>query len=321
MRRNASLFSMKKGIILLKFGKRGYGFAAYNLAYSIKHFSDLPITLYCDSIDEVLPEDRAVFDEIKELPFHYYTDGNRIDPGKAKLSVYDLLPYDYNLFLDVDTLALQDISPLMDELVESGKYYSTIVFASADKSSTPSVDSLFWAKASDVFLHFQLPEETVLPVCNSSVQFIKKSEEAKSFFHTVKELYQHPFTGLQASWGGTQPDELYLNVAMSKHDITDGLPLNTMFFGRKLDPRPTTQLQKDFYFLSIYGGQGYVRLSYTEWYDNLLKTYHRPGKHKYRYRSIVADKHANSKVIKMVKPVSSAKPPLELMINDPDYKP
>ena len=42
---------MTKGIVLLAFGKRGYGFAAYNLAVSIRAFNKtIPITVYKDEI-------------------------------------------------------------------------------------------------------------------------------------------------------------------------------------------------------------------------------------------------------------------------------
>ena len=40
-----------------------------------------------------------------------------------KVNLYKYLPYDCNLYLDVDAIALKDIQPMIDELSQSGKDY------------------------------------------------------------------------------------------------------------------------------------------------------------------------------------------------------
>ena len=106
---------MTKGIFLIAFGKRGYAFAAYNMAYSLKYFNkDLKICLFHDDkimkhlTDQMPLSDIDVFDDYVEIPQEIlFSDGN-LDPCLTKISMYDYLPYDYNLFLDVDGVALRE---------------------------------------------------------------------------------------------------------------------------------------------------------------------------------------------------------------------
>lgn len=74
---------MSRGIMLLAWGKRGYGFMAYNLAVSLKHHSpDIPIHLI--ATESVLKEvtDKLVFDTIEWL------DDAPLDPGRFKAQIY-----------------------------------------------------------------------------------------------------------------------------------------------------------------------------------------------------------------------------------------
>ena len=84
---------MDKGVILLAFGKRGYGFMAYNLSFSIKHYSpNIPIHLIATR--EVLKEvtDHSVFDSIEWL------ESVPSDPGLFKAQIGRNLPFEHNLF-------------------------------------------------------------------------------------------------------------------------------------------------------------------------------------------------------------------------------
>ena len=57
-------------ILLIAFGKRGYAYAAYNLAFSLKHFSPaLKITILTDGniFTHLNPSEQKIFDKI--LPF------------------------------------------------------------------------------------------------------------------------------------------------------------------------------------------------------------------------------------------------------------
>src|SRR4051812_43152634 len=119
---------MTEGVFLTAYGKRGYVWSAYNFAFSIKHFNpDVHITLYHDeSLFVHLPEDQHwVFDSLIKIPDEIKFSNGKIDPAKIKVSVYDILPYDYTLYLDVDAIALKDIQPIFQDLQRQGGYYYT----------------------------------------------------------------------------------------------------------------------------------------------------------------------------------------------------
>ena len=87
-----------QGIVILAFGKRGYAFASWNLAKSIKHYSpNLHITLFTQ--DECIKylDDLSVFDKLEILEQELYVTDGRLDPAKTKVMMYDFLPYDNNI--------------------------------------------------------------------------------------------------------------------------------------------------------------------------------------------------------------------------------
>lgn len=303
---------MTKGIFLTAYGKRGYVWLAYNFAFSIKQFNpNLPITLYHDQsvFDEITDEQRAVFDELIHIPDDVKWTNGKIDPAKIKISIYDILPYDYNLFLDVDALALKDLEPMLDEMIaEGGYYYTHIMGTHMIHEGNDIGDKMYWAYANDIWGHYGLSDEAVLPCTNSSVQFIKKCKESEELFDQIKINLANPIPleKLKNQWGGGQPDELYLNIALAQKGIT-GKSTNTyLFLGSGHDSRSFTQITNDFYILSIFGGRNFTKLRYTEWYDRLLHNHHIAiGKaHSYKHHLIIGDKHANGK------PTQATKPPI-----------
>ena len=94
-----------QGVVLVAFGKPQYYWAAYNLAYSIKRFNTaLQIALISDSKDRALYHCRdleAVIDVYVELPEQHINTNKKLDPGKAKVLLFDYLPFHYNLYLGI----------------------------------------------------------------------------------------------------------------------------------------------------------------------------------------------------------------------------
>ena len=292
---------MTKGVVLISFGKRGYGFAAANLAASIKYYSpDLRITLYADksSINQVSLERLAIIDSVKELKEEDYKTDGRIDPAKVKTNLYKFMDYDYNLFLDVDALVLKDINPIFDELIKAGGYYYSHIVGTHTIDKGKDFKEMQWAWADDIWKHYKLKESDVLPATNSSFQFIKKCEESKSLFEQVSKNYANPIPlkDLRLKWGGTQPDELYLNIALAQKGITGKTDKQYIFFGHdtKLSVK---DLVKDFYILSVFGGKGFTMLRFREYYDILLHKILREMRfpHFYKLVHILSDKHVNGK--------------------------
>lgn len=294
---------MTRGIFIVAFGKPGYGFAAWNLAFSLKKFSpEIPITLFAqpETISQLSPERQIVFDDISFIPNNLLYP---FDPGRLKLNLYEYLPYDINLYLDVDALALRDITPAFDDFEKSGKYFATQINAKETLAHRHADESIFWAKAEDIYEHFNLPEDAVLPSTNSSWQFIKKGDEAKRFFERVRENHENPLplSKQTVQWGGTQPDELYINVTMAQLGWHE--PKSIMFFGRYISKEYQTFeiITKAFPLLSIFGGQKITRKIYLDWYDRLMQQYCRESgieglRHDYKTHYINRDKHLNNPV-------------------------
>lgn len=291
---------MTKGVVLVAFGKRGYAYAACNMAVSIKHYNPLlSISLLCDNKFEdhlTKKSDMAVFDQVIRLPDRVlFSPHGGHDPALTKISIYEFLPYDYNLYLDVDGVAMQDITPVIDALIEKGGYYYTHIFGSRTLADGNENEEMVWAWMHDIWDHYKLPRDARLPATNSSIQFIKKSKEAKDLFDQIQKNYSNPIPvdRLRLKWGGGQPDELYLNIALCQKGWQDCD--HYVFFGNRISEMTFEQIEKRYYILSIFGGRGFTRECYMEWYDRLLFRYYeaRGKEHLYKRNYIVNDKHAN----------------------------
>ena len=103
---------MDKGILLIALGKH-YNKLAYNMAKSIKRFSDIPIAVITDDKEEFLLD---AFDIIIEPKLHDYLEGYAFNPFKFKTYIYDYTPFEHTIYLDVDGIALKDLTPLLEKL-------------------------------------------------------------------------------------------------------------------------------------------------------------------------------------------------------------
>lgn len=280
------------------FGKRGYQYAAFNKAASIKHYSpDIHITLYTDDITlaHLAPADKSVFDSILLLEDKYLRPLGYTDPCNVKCSLYDLCPYDETIFLDVDGLCLRSMDHIFDEMKDFN--YSTYVYDTHTIDKGKDFPSMIWAWCDEIWSHFNLPETAVLPATNSSIQFFRKCDETKILWDQVKANYKNkiPDHKLRIKWGGTQPDELYLNVALAQLGWKDA-PVY-MFLGDKLSQLSYKEIEEKYVFLSLYGGRGYTKRTYIDWYESRLRTMFRAKgeHHKYKVLSIINDKHCNNR--------------------------
>ena len=106
-------------------------------------------------------------------------------------------------------------------------------------------------------------------------------------------------------WGGSQPDELYMNIAMAILGIDPALKqydkVKTSEGGmihfamqRGLTYQEVTER---FYLQSYYGGNRFTPLFYVDWLDRILKADHQAiGKrHIYLINRIVQNKFADGK--------------------------
>jgi hypothetical protein len=300
------------GVVLLAFGKVQYYWAAYNLAFSIKkHNPNVSITVLFDDVLKAISQCPEIVKYVEHFgdinPVDIYTN-KKLDPGKVKVNLYKYLPYDCNLYLDVDAVAIKDIQPMIDELAQSGKDYisHTVGYHTIDKGR--DFKEMQWAWADKLWAHFELKEDTVVPAINSSMQWIVKGSQTEAIYRTAKDLYfNHPMEvkDLRMKWGGGQPDELYMNVALAIHGIDPALKTYTRNDGSEggmihFSMQRGLSFEKiieNYYLQSYYGGAGFTPRFYIDWLDRMLNADFKAigYRHIYLISRIAQNKYADGK--------------------------
>jgi len=300
------------GVVLLAFGKPQYYWAAYNLAFSIrKHSPNVNITVLFDDPLKGISHCQDFMQYINNIGSidadDIYTN-NKLDPGKVKVNLYKYLPYDCNLYLDVDAIALKDIQPMIDELAQSGKDYvsHTVGYHTIDKGR--DFKEMQWAWADKMWAHFNLLESYVMPAIISSIQWIVKGSQAEGIYTTAKDLYfNNPIAikDLRMKWGGGQPDELYMNVALAIRGVDPALKKYDKVQGSEggmihISMQRGLNFQDiidNYYLQSYYGGAGFTPIFYINWLDRMLNAdFKAIGKrHIYLISRIAQNKYADGK--------------------------
>lgn len=285
-----------RGVVLMIWGNKAYGFAAHNLVLSIKKTTPLlPVHLITDDSAIKGCYDLSLYDGITKL------NKTPNDPALCKMQVYDKLPYDYNLFLDVDALCLQDLNKLFDDCIEDGREYRCAIHEWYDKSSPDKMPMMFWATRTVIWNHYNLTDEK-LPATQSSIQFIKKSIFCKDLFSKIQDNYRNciPLDNLLNRWGGGQPDELYLNITLAQLGYDPTLN-DTIYFGDDMS-KPFKEIKISYYILSMFGTAQNIKKRYVDAYNVTLKNIaNELGQKHIEWKHIAGQKLANNKVNVMAK--------------------
>lgn len=281
-----------KGILLSAFGRVGYIYAAFNMCVSIKrHNKDIKVALAFDrEIFKYLdPRKIELFDDLIEIPKEQFTskDGNKlgIDPAKYKTSIYKYLPYDETLILDVDGCALQDLQPLIDLLSsQSGSIYT-------DTTGYGKVD--VWASMEYMKEVFEVD---VIHSIQSSWMYVKKP--LKEFFDSVENNLSKIDKNKINLWGNTIPDELVYQGTFAQYSIDPSVDIKPILFGNYYDNRTFSELEKEYYILSLYGnglGRKETKQRYIDFYDRIMRNNCLDLGYDHDYKSgyIMQDKHLN----------------------------
>jgi hypothetical protein len=310
IKQKATSEELSSGVVLFAFGKTAYYWATFNLAFSIKyHNPNINIAIFTDDPDSLRGAvyNCDYFDSISQIDINDLSTDKRFDPAKLKLSLYKYLPFDYNLYLDVDAIALKDLQPMINELIGANKYYVTHTVGYHTIKQGRDIPTMQWAWADDIWKQYNLSDKAILPAINSSMQFIVKSKEAELLYKTAFELFQNPIpvNKLRMRWGNGQPDELYMNIALAvtKHDPgfkNDGrVGKSESGFIHFAMRRSLTyeEVIENFYLQSYYGGVRFTPLFYTEWIDRILRRdLSKVGiTHEFFIEKITKYKHADNK--------------------------
>lgn len=281
-------------VLLMAFGRRGYAYAAENLAKSLRyHTTEIRITLAADGVIDHI-RDRSMFDNIHPLTVaDVHGVSGKIDPANVKLMAYDIGTryHDSFIYLDVDAIATKDITPLFEACQADGREYLTDVMGSGKRGDKINYD--IWADHADTWPFYQLPEDGTFRSVQSSWCYIRKGAQAEAIFATARSFHALNFDlrKLKMKWGNTMPDELLMSAAMCYLDIDPTFNIRPIFFGNTNEGSPDNH-----YLLAIYGnGKGsrtLVKPKYIAMYEKLRLKYGCP--HGVNY--IMSDKHANAAI-------------------------
>lgn len=297
---------LTRGVIFPVFGRRGYYFAAYNAAFSIKqHNPDIKIAIFHDGqIDKELSYGfmPGVFDYKIQIPDDVLWHGGTMDPGYIKIKTIEFSPFDVTIQFDCEIQAFQDLNVIFDELEKDGGYFYSHVIGDHTIQQGNEIPSMYWAFANDIWNHFKLSQDAVLPSTNSSFQYWKKSPDADALHAQILRNYDYPIPvdRLRNVWGGTQPDELYLNVALAQKGITGKTPRVYLWMGNNSTDVRQDDVQKEYPIMCFFGTRAQTRPFFINWYDdNLIRWHSAKGlPHHLKYAYITDDKHANNNLIK-----------------------
>ncbi len=286
-------------IVLAAFGKKGYGYAAHNLALSLRyHGCKLPICLFAqrETIEGI---NLALFDRIEYLEEREYTFRGKFAPGYGKINAIAKLPYEENLFIDVDSLCLQNIEPLIERLRQ--KDFSTIWMGEGYYGQDISYDP--WAKHDYAWPFFGLDVNQKWTTTQTSLVWIRRTEQTHQVVRDLQYYFEKGYhrSGLKEAWAHQHvPDELIFSGVIAKHFLDIKLDFEPVFFGVKNNPDKSLerwQIEKKYYFLSMLGGAGRNSLTlpkFQEWYSNIGRNMERiEGIQFFNHKHVMADKLLN----------------------------
>jgi hypothetical protein len=285
--------ALSSGVLLVCFGRREYYFAAYNMAVSIKHYNpDIYIRLVCDkpALQDLWHHSKWVFDDVMPIDIPWK------EPADIKLNL-DRWMDGRNawLYLDVDGIALKDISPILNQSAP----YKTFVAGNYTTVQGRDFPEMQWAWMDDVYSHYGLDSSMPMVAINSSIQYIN-TKFAAVLYKQARELYANPIPidRLRMKWGKSQPDELYTNIALSMLGMVD-IEIDENAIGFRNNRRAGEKWEdlRRYYLMSYYGGRGFTGIYYTDFITSELKRIHkeRNEQHIYKLHYIIDKKHANNR--------------------------
>lgn len=280
-------------VVTLAVGKRGYAFAAYNLAFSIKHFDPTArITLIADESIKYL-RDLTPFDEVKMITSADTLHRGSFSPSMAKLSVQRYITGPY-LFLDADNVALRSLADFWEKCNGS----TFLIGVEGKGGRNDAIPYSVWASNETIWDRFGLAEDATYYASHSDWWYSDGSQAVKKIFQNARKLMDAvTMADLRIKWGKAIPDELPLGAAISKAGL-DPTPsfAPPAFLGNR--NRPISEIRAEYPLLSMYGngkGKTLTARNYFDFYDrhmrDLFKAKGMP--HQYKINFIMSDKWIN----------------------------
>ena len=166
--------ALTKGFVTIATGKEQYYEIAKNLLISYRFTTEnpLPFAILCDDENEYTKE----FDHVEIFP----------DPKRAyldKLNIFELLPYDINIFIDADCLCFGDINRLFDIFENADDFccYGRVL---------PLEDKTGWFEYDNLNEDLQKQIDYVVGL-HGGIYYIRKTEKSKKVLNDAKAFSEN----------------------------------------------------------------------------------------------------------------------------------
>lgn len=285
------------GVHVLAFGAQGYSFAACNLAATLRHFTPgVEITLRAGPGCDIPKTHAHLFDDVQVLTIPPDRRG-KPDPGFAKANLLDVLPKGKSLYIDADSVVMQDITPFLDALDSLGKPFAMEVIGKGDVTKPPRYFD--WIEPRRMVSKFGLKADATLYGVQSSWMFFDNPKCAL-LMQQVSDLHeQFKPHELRGHWGYCIPDEVSYSAMCSLNGYDPSGPEGFITFGSRTLHQTPQEVMASHTILSIYGqgvGKPLVRPLYLDTYDHVCRiAYAALGmEHRFQWPDIMRDKYVNT---------------------------
>jgi len=246
---------MTKGILLIALGYDVYGSYAYNLALSLKaNNNHIRVCLLYEpsAVSKLTETELSFFDDMILIPAEEYKNGQY---HRAKLLAHKYTPFDYTVYMDVDTIWIPNKNP--EDLVNSyldaeftiglNGHYDVIgqrIFSKAPRGYT------WWGQPGDMAKYFGI--KNVVPQTVSGYFAFYKSDYCKDIFDKALMAYDDE-NAPAIRWAGGKADEYCFNVALGLIDY-DQLTARELFYFDKLNGEmETSEIYNKFWGIAMGG--------------------------------------------------------------------
>ena len=165
---------LTKGFITIATGKEQYYKIARNLLRSYRYTTEapLPFAILCEEENEYTKE----FDVVRLYPkaTRSYLD---------KIEMFDLLPFDINIFIDADCLCFRDINRLFDIFEDADDFccYGRVL---------PLDDKTGWFEYENLSEDLQKQIDYVVGL-HGGIYYMRKTQKCRSVFETAKKFTEN----------------------------------------------------------------------------------------------------------------------------------
>jgi hypothetical protein len=238
-------------ITLLAFGRRGYAIATSNMVLSLRHHGYRGrINLHATEGMEQMLDDATKVD----VTLHRLSDDLARDPGLCKIMLPTIIQDDATLFLDVDGIAMRDVAPLIDQLMQDERPFLAQAAAPYVVGAGERPQGHWWVAPKTMIERHVLKEGDRIFAVNTSAMWMRKGEilaQLQQELLKARAAYSH--RDLVHKWGGVIPDELCVSAACAVRGIDPTMPEIVCFFDRA--PVRASQVADVAYVLPLYGSR------------------------------------------------------------------